>query len=153
VSVYEQPRARGIHVMSVQLRSLAASRRVSANISQSYVRGRQPVALGLSERRRFGSSIANHRIAPTTCLTYPHFWFSLQSFQLRNALVPYIYTAARTAYATGILLVHPLYYEWPDLDAAYSFSQLRGPGIPIQHMYFALIKHPGPFLVPTHCFL
>lgn len=87
------------------------------------------------------------------CLTYPHFWFSLQSFQLRNALVPYIYTAARTAYATGILLVHPLYYEWPDLDAAYSFSQLRGPGIPIQHMYFALIKHPGPFLVPTHCFL
>ncbi len=74
----------------------------------------------------------------------------MQSFQLRNALVPYIYTAARTAYATGILLVHPLYYEWPDLDAAYSFSQLRGPGIPIQHMYFALIKYPGPFFWFPH---
>ncbi|OQR89318.1 glycoside hydrolase [Achlya hypogyna] len=38
---------------------------------------------------------------------------------LRLELVPYIYTAARHAFDTGLSLLHGLYLEWPELDAAY----------------------------------
>jgi alpha-glucosidase (family GH31 glycosyl hydrolase) len=41
------------------------------------------------------------------------------SFHLRYALEPYIYTEARHAYDTGVAFLHPLYYEWPEADAAY----------------------------------
>ena len=44
------------------------------------------------------------------------------AFQLRYAMIPYIYTAARRAYDTGVSVVHPLYYDWPDADQAYAFA-------------------------------
>jgi alpha-glucosidase len=37
----------------------------------------------------------------------------------RYELVPYIYTEARAGYDSGVGLCRPLYYEWPELDAAY----------------------------------
>jgi len=43
------------------------------------------------------------------------------AFQLRYAMIPYIYTAARRAYDSGVSVVHPLYYDWPDADQAYAF--------------------------------
>ena len=43
------------------------------------------------------------------------------AFQLRYALIPYIYTASRRAYDSGVSVVHPLYYDWPDADQAYAF--------------------------------
>ena len=43
------------------------------------------------------------------------------AFQLRYAMIPYIYTAARRAYDSGVSMVHPLYYDWPDADQAYAF--------------------------------
>ncbi len=48
--------------------------------------------------------------------------FDLQrdAFQLRYTLVPYIYTAARQAYDTGVSICRPLYYEWPEENLAYS---------------------------------
>jgi alpha-glucosidase (family GH31 glycosyl hydrolase) len=42
------------------------------------------------------------------------------AFLLRYALVPYIYTAAREAYDTGVSLLHPLYYDFPESDEAYA---------------------------------
>lgn len=42
-----------------------------------------------------------------------------EAFQLRYALIPYIYTACRGAYDTGISLSRPLYYRWPREDQAY----------------------------------
>ncbi|WP_229741271.1 glycoside hydrolase family 31 protein [Silvibacterium dinghuense] len=42
------------------------------------------------------------------------------AFQMRYALQPYIYTEARRTYDTGLAFVHPLYYDWPEADAAYS---------------------------------
>ncbi|MDP4280609.1 MAG: glycoside hydrolase family 31 protein [Bacteroidota bacterium] len=39
----------------------------------------------------------------------------------RYALVPYIYTNAHNAYETGISLIHPLYYEYPEEENAYTF--------------------------------
>ena len=42
------------------------------------------------------------------------------AYQLRYALEPYTYTEARKTFDTGIAFFHPLYYDWPDADAAYS---------------------------------
>jgi alpha-glucosidase len=41
-------------------------------------------------------------------------------FDLRYALVPYIYTEARRTYDTGVAFLRPLYYNWPDAEQAYT---------------------------------
>ena len=42
-----------------------------------------------------------------------------KALQTRYALLPYIYTMARYAYDSAISMVHPMYYEFPDMDRAY----------------------------------
>jgi alpha-glucosidase len=42
------------------------------------------------------------------------------AFLLRYSLIPYIYTAGRTAYDTGLSLLRPLYYDWPEAPEAYT---------------------------------
>jgi Glycosyl hydrolases family 31/Domain of unknown function (DUF5110) len=61
---------------------------------------------------------------------YPTEYFRVmrQAFMLRYAMIPYIYTAARHAYDTGVALVHPLYYDWPADSAAYDFADEYGFG-------------------------
>jgi alpha-glucosidase len=44
------------------------------------------------------------------------------AYLLRESLIPYIYTAARTAYDTAISLCHPLYYDYPEAAEAYEFK-------------------------------
>ncbi len=44
------------------------------------------------------------------------------AFLLRYSLIPYIYTASREAYDTGVSIVHPLYYEYPESPEAYEFK-------------------------------
>jgi alpha-glucosidase len=53
---------------------------------------------------------------------YPEPYSSIlrSTFQLRYALQPYIYTEARRTYDTGVAFLRPLYYDWPQEDAAYS---------------------------------
>ena len=41
-------------------------------------------------------------------------------YHRRYAMLPYTYTEARRTYDTGLAFVHPLYYEWPDTEEAYS---------------------------------
>ncbi|MGD9315956.1 MAG: glycoside hydrolase family 31 protein, partial [Anaerolineae bacterium] len=43
-----------------------------------------------------------------------------EAFHWRYQLVPYIYTMARVAHDTGISLCRPMYYEYPEEDAAYT---------------------------------
>ena len=43
-----------------------------------------------------------------------------ESFARRYALQPYIYTEARKTYDTGLALLHPLYYDWPDAPQSYT---------------------------------
>jgi alpha-glucosidase (family GH31 glycosyl hydrolase) len=43
-----------------------------------------------------------------------------QTFQLRYALQPYVYTEARRTYDTGVAFLRPLYYDWPEADEAYT---------------------------------
>jgi alpha-glucosidase (family GH31 glycosyl hydrolase) len=42
------------------------------------------------------------------------------AFQRRYAMLPYVYTEARRTYDTGVAFLHPLYYDWPEQDAAYN---------------------------------
>jgi len=53
---------------------------------------------------------------------YPEPYSSIlrATFQLRYALEPYLYTEARRTYDTGVAFFRPLYYDWPQEDAAYT---------------------------------
>jgi len=53
---------------------------------------------------------------------YENFPLLLETVRLRYALMPYIYTAARQAYDTGISICRPLYYEWPEVSEAYHYE-------------------------------
>ena len=44
------------------------------------------------------------------------------AINLRYALFPYIYTAAREAYETGLSIVRPMYYEYPNMPEAYEYK-------------------------------
>jgi hypothetical protein len=43
-----------------------------------------------------------------------------ERYHERYAMLPYIYTEARRTYDTGLAFLHPLYYEWPEAEEAYS---------------------------------
>lgn len=55
---------------------------------------------------------------------YPsHFEYMKAAIDLRYALTPYIYDAARQAYDTGVSICRPLYYYYPEDERAYSLDQ------------------------------
>lgn len=55
---------------------------------------------------------------------YPtHFEYMKQAIELRYALSPYIYDAARQAYDTGVSICRPLYYSYPEEQKAYDMDQ------------------------------
>ena len=49
-----------------------------------------------------------------------HFFILREAYRQRYRLAPYIYTAARQAYDTGVCLCRPMYYDWPEADEAYA---------------------------------
>ncbi len=53
---------------------------------------------------------------------YENFPLLLETVKLRYALMPYIYTAARQAYDTGVSICRPLYYDSPEQSNAYLFE-------------------------------
>jgi hypothetical protein len=55
---------------------------------------------------------------------YPEEYFELMrdAFLLRYALIPYIYTASREAYDTGVSICRPMYYDYPEAPEAYDFK-------------------------------
>ncbi|HEX4311188.1 MAG TPA: TIM-barrel domain-containing protein [Acidobacteriaceae bacterium] len=52
---------------------------------------------------------------------YPEPYSSIMraTFRERYALQPYLYTEGRATYDTGVAFLHPLYYDWPQANAAY----------------------------------
>ena len=52
-----------------------------------------------------------------------HFDAMRKAIRLRYDLTPYIYTAARQAYDTGLSITRPLYYYWPENDNAYEWKE------------------------------
>lgn len=56
--------------------------------------------------------------------SYPtHYQYMKEAIELRYALTPYIYDAARTAYDTGVSITRPLYYSYPEEPKAYECPQ------------------------------
>ena len=53
---------------------------------------------------------------------YDNFPLLLETVKLRYALMPYIYTACRQAYDTGVSLCRPLYYDWPEQNESYLYE-------------------------------
>ena len=53
---------------------------------------------------------------------YENFPLLLETVKLRYALMPYIYTACRQAYDTGVSICRPLYYDSPEANNAYLFE-------------------------------
>eukprot|EP01052_Picozoa_sp_SAG31_P062982 SAG31_NODE_21944_length_537_cov_1.123288_2_plen_62_part_01 len=56
---------------------------------------------------------------------FPHFEQMKDAMVLRNSLAPYIYTAARQHYDSGVSLLRPLYWEHPEDDAAYTWADTQ----------------------------
>ncbi len=52
---------------------------------------------------------------------YPYAHAMRNAFLLRYRLLPYIYTSSRDTYDSGVSMLHPLYYNYPDSDDAYRF--------------------------------
>ena len=52
---------------------------------------------------------------------YSNFPLMRQAVMLRYHLIPYIYTAARQAYDTGVSICRPLYYDSPEENNAYRY--------------------------------
>lgn len=52
-----------------------------------------------------------------------HFDAMRAAIRLRYDLSPYVYTAARHAYDTGVSICRPLYYYWPEADEAYQWKE------------------------------
>ncbi len=53
---------------------------------------------------------------------YPYAKAMRDAFRLRYGLLPYIYTASRNTYDTGVSMIRPLYYDYPESDEAYEFG-------------------------------
>ncbi len=55
---------------------------------------------------------------------YPleYFYAMRNAFHLRKSFLPYIYSAAREAFDTGISMCRPMYYENPKDDESYTFK-------------------------------
>ena len=63
---------------------------------------------------------------PSTCsivevweVPSPYFESNRYALQVRASLIPYIYTAWRQAFDSGLSIVRPMYYDYPLLDGAY----------------------------------
>ncbi len=52
-----------------------------------------------------------------------HYEFMKAAIELRYALTPYIYDAARQCYDTGVCICRPLYYSYPETEEAYQYRQ------------------------------
>ena len=53
-------------------------------------------------------------------LAQPYMPIVSETVKQRYRLAPYIYTAAREAYETGVAMCRPLYYDYPDDERAYA---------------------------------
>ncbi len=52
-----------------------------------------------------------------------HYEYMKDAVELRYALTPYIYDAARQTYDTGVSMTRPLYYYYPEEEKAYTWNE------------------------------
>ena len=68
---------------------------------------------------------------------YSNFTQLREAVRLRYRLFPYLYTAARETYDTGVGMSRPLYYEWPEEGKAYQYEDefMFGPDMLVAPIY------------------
>lgn len=55
---------------------------------------------------------------------FPDYFDAMRdAVRLRYTLSPYIYTAARATYDTGVSMCRPMYYDYPEAEEAYTWTQ------------------------------
>lgn len=65
---------------------------------------------------------SNYSLIERRIWKYSNFPLLLETVNLRYAMMPYIYTAARETYDTGISMCRPLYYDSPEENNAYRYE-------------------------------
>ena len=70
----------------------------------------------------FRTHASNHSELERRIWVFPNFPLLRETVYLRYSLMPYIYTAARECYDTGIAICRPLYYEYPEENNAYLYE-------------------------------
>lgn len=70
----------------------------------------------------FRTHASNHHLIERRIWKYPNFSDILDAVNLRYRLFPYIYTMGRKAYDSGVSIVRPMYYDWPEADEAYAYE-------------------------------
>lgn len=80
----------------------------------------------------------------------PNFEANRAALQARETLLPYIYNGHRAAFDGGVGLIRPMYYDWPEEDAAYAMTAAgSAPGAIVQYMFgpsvlFSPVTTPAP---------
>ena len=70
----------------------------------------------------FRTHATNDRKLERRIWKYPNFEQLREAIRLRYQLFPYLYTAARETYDTGIGMNRPLYYDYPEDGNAYTYE-------------------------------
>ena len=96
----------------------------------------------------FSPSLRTHsskRSPARSIWTYPQPYFAVMKrfYRLRARLVPYIATMQRVAHDTGVQVVRPLYYAFPEAAAAYADQGLHQYSFG-EAMWVAPISSPAP---------
>jgi alpha-glucosidase (family GH31 glycosyl hydrolase) len=84
---------------------------------------------------------------------YPFETAMREAVQLRRRLLPYVYTAARRAHDTGVSIVRPMYYEYPEHTQAYEADgqYMLGPDLIVSPIVDP--REPGARLVAHRTWL
>jgi hypothetical protein len=104
---------------------------------------------GCANDDKFSCSIVEPWTTPN--VNFPNMFMEAnrQALQFRAHLLPYVYNGHRSAFDTGVGLIRPMYYHYPDLDAAYAMDAA---GNGVQYMFgpsilFSPVVAPGSKVV------
>ena len=77
---------------------------------------------GCANGNTFGCSIVEPWNVPNVNFPVTHHDANRDVLQTRATLLPYIYNGHRAAFDTGLGLIRPMYYPYPELDQAYAMD-------------------------------
>jgi alpha-glucosidase (family GH31 glycosyl hydrolase) len=100
---------------------------------------------GCANGATFGCSIVEPWNVPNVNFPVPFHDANRDVLQARATLLPYIYNGHRAAFDTGLGLIRPMYYPFPELDMAYAMDNN---GNNVQYMFGPSILF-SPVVTPS----
>lgn len=100
---------------------------------------------GCANDDKFSCSVVEPWTTPNVNFPNVYMEANRQALQFRAHLLPYVYNGHRMAFDSGVGLVRPMYYHYPELDTAYAMDA-KGNGV--QYMFgpdmlFSPVVAPG----------